>query len=336
METIYLGIVLFLFVLAIFDLVVGVSNDAVNFLNSAIGAKAASFKTIIFIAGVGVFIGAALSNGMMDIARHGIYQPQHFYFAEIMCILLAVMLTDVVLLDVFNTMGMPTSTTVSMVFELLGGTFALALIKVYGSNGDLGLGDLINTDKALSVIMAIFVSVAIAFFFGMLVQWLARIVFTFNYKKHMKYSIGIFGGIAATSIIYFMLIKGLKDSSFMTPEYNHWIQAHTLELVGAFFVFFTVLMQVLHICKVNVFKVVVLMGTFALALAFAGNDPGLHGQRTSRRSQRFPDDFFTWFRTNPLVFPVRFGCSHGHCLSYFEESPQRHQDFRRLVPPRRG
>lgn len=272
METIYLGIVLFLFVLAIFDLVVGVSNDAVNFLNSAIGAKAASFKTIIFIAGVGVFIGAALSNGMMDIARHGIYQPQHFYFAEIMCILLAVMLTDVVLLDVFNTMGMPTSTTVSMVFELLGGTFALSLIKVYSSEGTLGLGDLINTDKALSVIMAIFVSVAIAFFFGMLVQWLARIVFTFNYKKHMKYSIGIFGGIAATSIIYFMLIKGLKDSSFMTAEYKNWIHDNTLMLVGAFFVFFTILMQILHICKVNVFKVIVLLGTFALALAFAGND----------------------------------------------------------------
>lgn len=267
-----MGIVLFLFVLAIFDLVVGVSNDAVNFLNSAIGAKAASFKTIIFIAGVGVFIGAALSNGMMDIARHGIYQPQHFYFAEIMCILLAVMLTDVVLLDVFNTMGMPTSTTVSMVFELLGGTFALALIKVYSSEGTLGLGDLINTDKALSVIMAIFVSVAIAFFFGMLVQWLARIVFAFNYKKHMKYSIGIFGGLAATSIIYFMLIKGLKDSAFMTAEYKQWIHENTLTLVAAFFVFFTILMQILHAFKVNVFKVIVLMGTFALALAFAGND----------------------------------------------------------------
>ena len=267
-----MGIVLFLFVLAIFDLVVGVSNDAVNFLNSAIGAKAASFKTIIFIAGIGVFIGAALSNGMMDIARHGIYQPQHFYFAEIMCIMLAVMLTDVVLLDVFNTMGMPTSTTVSMVFELLGGTFALALIKVYSSEGTLGLGDLINTDKALSVIMAIFVSVAIAFFFGMLVQWLARIVFAFNYKKHMKYSIGIFGGLAATSIIYFMLIKGLKDSSFMTAEYKQWIHENTLTLVAAFFVFFTILMQILHAFKVNVFKVIVLMGTFALALAFAGND----------------------------------------------------------------
>lgn len=271
METIYLCIVIFLFALAIFDLVVGVSNDAVNFLQSAVGAKAASFKTILFIAGVGVFIGAALSNGMMDIARHGIYQPEHFYFAEIMCILLAVMLTDVVLLDVFNTMGMPTSTTVSMVFELLGGTFALALIKVYGDS-NLELGDLINTDKALSVIMAIFVSVAIAFFFGMIVQWLARVVFTFNYKKKMKYSIAIFGGIAATSIIYFMLIKGLKDSSFMTPENKQWIQNNTMMLIAGFFVCFTLLMQVLHLLKINVFKVVVLMGTFALALAFAGND----------------------------------------------------------------
>lgn len=271
METIYLCIIIFLFVLAVFDLVVGVSNDAVNFLNSAVGAKAASFKTILFIAGVGIFIGAALSNGMMDIARHGIYQPEHFYFAEIMCILLAVMLTDVVLLDVFNSMGMPTSTTVSLVFELLGGTFAIALIKV-SKDATLGFGDLINTDKALSVIMGIFLSVAIAFFFGMIVQWLARVIFTFNYKKKMKYSIALFGGIAATSIIYFMLIKGLKDSSFMTPDNKQWIQDNTVMLIGMFFVFFTVLMQILHWLKVNVFKVVVLLGTFALALAFAGND----------------------------------------------------------------
>lgn len=266
-----MGIVIFLFVLAVFDLMVGVSNDAVNFLQSAVGAKAASFKTVLFIAAVGVFIGAALSNGMMDIARHGIYQPQHFYFAEIMCILLAVMLTDVVVLDVFNTMGLPTSTTVSMVFELLGGTFALALIKVYGDD-TLGLGDLINTDKALSVIMAIFMSVAIAFFFGMVVQWLARIVFTFNYKRHMKYSIALFGGIAATSIVYFMLFKGLKDSSFMTPENKHWLQENTLWLLGLIFASFTVLMQILHWFKVNIFRIIVLLGTFALALAFAGND----------------------------------------------------------------
>ena len=249
METIYLCIVIFLFVLAVFDLIVGVSNDAVNFLQSSVGAKAASFKTVLFIAGLGVFIGAALSNGMMDIARHGIYQPQHFYFAEIMCILLAVMLTDVVLLDVFNTMGMPTSTTVSMVFELLGGTFALALIKVQGSD-TLGLGDLINTDKTLDRSSA------------------ASDV----YKRQMKYSIGIFGGIAVTSIIYFMLIKGLKDSSFMTPDNKQWIQDNTVMLIGFCFIFFTILMQVLHWLKINVFKVVVLLGTFALALAFAGND----------------------------------------------------------------
>lgn len=271
METFYLIIVIFLFILAIFDLVVGVSNDAVNFLNSAVGSKVAPFKMILVIAALGIFIGASFSNGMMDIARHGIYQPEHFYFAEIMCILLAVMLTDVVLLDVFNSMGMPTSTTVSMVFELLGGSFALALVKSV-QDSSLGLGDLLNTDKALSVIIAIFISVAIAFFFGMLVQWLARLVFTFNYKKKMKYSIGLFGGIAITSIIYFMLIKGIKGSSFMTPEAGLWIKTYTPLLVTGCFVFFTLLMQLFYYLKINVFKIVVLLGTFSLALAFAGND----------------------------------------------------------------
>ena len=271
METFYLIIVIFLFGLAVFDLMVGVSNDAVNFLNSAIGAKAASFKTIIIIAAIGILIGASFSNGMMDIARHGIYQPEHFYFAEIMCILLAVMLTDVVILDLFNSMGMPTSTTVSMVFELLGGSFALALVKSYSDNS-LGLGDYLNTDKALSVIMAIFISVAVAFFFGMVVQWLARLVFTFNYKKHTRYTIGLFGGIATTAIIYFMLIKGLKDSSFMTGETKEWVNTYTPLLITGCFVFFTILMQILHWLKVNVFKIIVLLGTFALALAFAGND----------------------------------------------------------------
>ena len=271
METIYLCIVIFLGVLAVFDLIVGVSNDAVNFLNSSVGSRAAKFKTMLIIASIGVFVGAALSNGMMDIARHGIYQPQYFYFEEVMCILLAVMLTDVVLLDVFNTMGLPTSTTVSMVFELLGGTFALALIKTLGDDS-VNMGQLINTDKALTVIMAIFVSVAIAFFFGMLVQWITRAIFTYNFKKHLKYSIAIFGGIAATSILYFMLIKGLKDSSFMTPELNAWIHDNTGFLVIGMLVFFTILMQILHWCRVNVLKIVVMMGTFALALAFAGND----------------------------------------------------------------
>ncbi|WP_455633407.1 anion permease [Parabacteroides sp.] len=272
METFYLFLVIFLFVLAIVDLSVGVSNDAVNFLNSAIGARAASFKVIIAIAAVGVFVGAALSNGMMDIARHGIYQPQHFYFSEIMCILAAVMLTDVVLLDIFNSLGMPTSTTVSMVFELVGGTVAIALVKIASSSGALQLGDLLNTEKAFTVILGIFLSVAIAFFFGTIVQYLSRILFSFNYKKSSKYFIGLFGGLAATSIIYFMLIKGLKTSSFMTGEFKDMVYANTGMIVLGCMVFFTLLMQVLHWLKVNVFKVVILMGTFALALAFAGND----------------------------------------------------------------
>lgn len=195
METFYLLLVIFLFILAIFDLSVGVSNDAVNFLNSALGSKAASFKTIMIIAAVGIFAGATLSNGMMEVARHGIYQPQYFYFSEIMCILVAVMLTDVVLLDIFNSLGMPTSTTVSLVFELLGGTVALALIKIINTEGALQFGDLLNTDKALTVILAIFVSVAIAFFFGTLVQYLSRMLFTFNYKPRMKYFVAVFGGI---------------------------------------------------------------------------------------------------------------------------------------------
>lgn len=271
METFYLGIVIFLFILAIFDLVVGVSNDAVNFLNSAIGAKAAPFKAIMCIAAIGIFIGASLSNGMMDIARHGIYQPEHFYFTEIMCILIAVMLTDVVLLDMFNSLGMPTSTTVSLVFELLGGTFALSIIKIAGDHS-LEFGQLLNTDKALSVILAIFVSVAIAFFFGTVVQYIARLIFTFNYKKQMKYFAAIFGGIAITTIIYFVLISGLKESSFMTPENKLWIKENTGSLILYCFIGSTILMQIFQWIHINVFKVIVLVGTFALALAFAGND----------------------------------------------------------------
>ena len=272
METFYLFLIIFLFVLAVFDLSVGVSNDAVNFMNSAIGSKAASFKVIMVIAAIGIFVGASLSNGMMDIARHGIYQPQHFYFSEIMCILLAVMLTDVVLLDIFNSLGMPTSTTVSLVFELLGGTVVISLIKIANSNGALQLGDLLNTDKAFTVILAIFLSVAIAFFFGAIVQYISRLIFTFNYKKHMNYFIGLFGGLAATSILYFMLIKGLKESSFMEGDLKTMIYSNTDTIVWGALIFFTLLMQVLHWLKVNVFKVVILLGTFALALAFAGND----------------------------------------------------------------
>lgn len=259
--------------LAIFDLLVGVSNDAVNFMNSAVGAKVARYRTIIIVAAVGVFVGAILSNGMMDIARHGIFQPANFSFYEIMCILLAVMVTDVVLLDVFNTLGLPTSTTVSMVFELLGGTFILAILKIIGDEtGLLSLGDMMNTEKALSVIMGIFLSVAIAFIAGTLVQYISRIIFSFNYKKHLSWTIGIFGGISVTSLSYFVLIKGLKSAPFMSAESLAWIDQNTTLLVAGCFVFFTLLMQILHWCKVNVFRIIVLLGTFALALAFAGND----------------------------------------------------------------
>lgn len=259
--------------LAIFDLLVGVSNDAVNFMNSAVGAKVARYRTIIIVAAVGVFVGAIMSNGMMDIARHGIFQPANFSFYEIMCILLAVMVTDVVLLDVFNTLGLPTSTTVSMVFELLGGTFILAILKIIGDEtGLLSLGDMMNTEKALSVIMGIFLSVAIAFIAGTLVQYISRIIFSFNYKKHLSWTIGIFGGISVTSLSYFVLIKGLKSAPFMSAESLAWIDQNTTLLVAGCFVFFTLLMQILHWCKVNVFRIIVLLGTFALALAFAGND----------------------------------------------------------------
>lgn len=273
METIYLGIVIFLFMLAVFDLLVGVSNDAVNFMNSAVGAKVANFKTIVIVAAIGVFAGAVLSNGMMDIARHGIFQPVNFSFYEIMCILLAVMVTDVVLLDVFNTLGLPTSTTVSMVFELLGGTFILAILKIVGDEtGLLTLGDMMNTEKALSVIMGIFLSVAIAFIAGTFVQYISRLIFSFNYKKNLSWTIGIFGGIAVTSLSYFMLIKGLKSAPFMTPESLAWISENTTLLVVGCFITFTLLMQILHWCRANVFKIIVLLGTFSLALAFAGND----------------------------------------------------------------
>lgn len=277
METIFIGIVGFLIVLAIFDLVVGVSNDAVNFINSAIGSKAASFKTIIAIAAIGVFGGAALSNGMMDIARHGIFSPSYFSFYDLMCIFLAVMITDVVLLDVFNTLGMPTSTTVSLVFELLGGTFALALLKLAGDATDengvlLTLNELLNSDKALSVILAIFLSVAIAFVFGILVQWISRVCFTFTYSKNARIKTSIFGGVAITSIIYFLLIKGLKGTTIMTKEATAWVNDNTAAIVIISFVAFTILMYVLSLLKVNVLKIVVMLGTFALATAFAGND----------------------------------------------------------------
>jgi len=292
MNSLFLGIVVFLIVLAIFDLMVGVSNDAVNFLNSAIGAKVARFRTILLIAAIGVFAGASLSNGMMDVARHGIMTPAYFSFYDVMCVFLAVMVTDVILLDIFNTLGMPTSTTVSMVFELLGGAFAIALIKIAGGALDvngvaLTLGDLLNTEKALSVILGIFLSVPIAFVLGSLVQWIARMIFSFTYRVNGRTTdvkgnmgglagsslkIGVFSGIAVTGIVWFLLINGLKGSSIMTPELKETINNNTWLILGGGFAFFTVVMTLLSAFKMPVLKFVVLFGTFALAMAFAGND----------------------------------------------------------------
>ena len=292
MNTLFLGIVIFLIVLAVFDLIVGVSNDAVNFLNSAIGARVARYRTIVTIAAVGVFAGAALSNGMMDVARHGIMTPVYFSFYDVMCVFLAVMVTDVVLLDVFNTLGMPTSTTVSMVFELLGGAFAIALLQImHGATAADGtvltLGDLLNTEKAISVILGIFLSVAIAFVLGALVQWVARIVFTFTYRVNGRTTdqsgrmgsltvsslkIGIFSGLSVTAIVWFLLINGLKGSSLMTPEVKAIINENTWLIIGGGIAAFSVLMTLLSALKLPVLKCVVLFGTFALAMAFAGND----------------------------------------------------------------
>lgn len=272
MDFFYLGILIFLFVLATFDLSVGVANDAVNFLSPAVGAKAAKFRTILIVAAVGIFVGASTSSGMMDIARHGVLNPHYYTLSDVMCIFLGVAATDVILLDIFNTLGMPTSTTVSMVFGLLGGSTALAFSKIL--SGGLTYAQLINTDKALSVIIGIFLSVAIAFVFGLVVMWIARVVFTFHYKKHLRYSIAIFGGLSVTSIFYFLLVSGLRTSPMLaaigwTPD---WIDHNRLNILLISFCSFTVLMEILHLLKVNIFRIVVLFGTFALAMAFAGND----------------------------------------------------------------
>ncbi len=272
MEWIFLCIVMFLGILAIIDLTVGVSNDAVNFLNSAIGAKAAPFKVILAVAGIGVLLGASLSNGMMDIARNGIYHPEHFTFMEVMIICLTAMVSDIILMNIFNSLGLPTSTTVSMIFNLLGASFCISMLKVSTGIEGFELHQLINTSKALQVIIAIFMSVAVAFIFGMLVQYITRIIFTFNYQKKLNYLAGIFGGLALTCIIYFLIFKGFKKAAFMTEDAKEILTTYSTYIILGTFVASTILMQVLHWLKVNVFKIIILAGTFALSLAFAGND----------------------------------------------------------------
>lgn len=350
MEYVFIIIVGILFLLAISDLIVGVSNDAVNFLNSAIGSKAAPLRIILIVAALGVLAGATFSNGMMEVARKSIFIPEAFSFKEIMIIFLAVMLTDVILLDLFNTFGLPTSTTVSIVFELLGAAVGIAIIKVSGDNGSgEAISSFINSGKALTIIFGILLSVVVAFSVGAIVQWISRLVFSFSFENNIKYFGGIFGGIAVTAITYFILIKGLKGSVYADEVFGnlslqdwtdffarqnfdgfkslakslgslnvgpelaawgetlkgfdkntykegisqfvawsnehssqtievplmmlHWVKYYTINILLISFVSCAVLLQLLYsFFKFNILKLVVIIGTFALAMAFAGND----------------------------------------------------------------
>jgi phosphate/sulfate permease len=274
METFFLLIVVILIVLAVSDLVVGVSNDAVNFLNSAIGSKAAPFIIIMIIAAAGIVFGATFSSGMMEVARKGIFHPDQFFFREIMIIFLAVMMTDIILLDFFNTFALPTSTTVSIVFELLGAAVAVSIIKITSSGSTMAdMSQYINTSSALLMITAILISVVIAFTVGLIIQYLVRVMFSFNFKKNIKYFGALWGGIAISTITFFILIKGAKGSSFLTEEAVAWIKDNSLMILVISFVGWTILLQILQlIFRLNILKFIVLVGTFALAMAFAGND----------------------------------------------------------------
>ncbi len=273
MATFYLVLVIILFFLAISDLVVGVSNDAVNFLNSAVGARAASFKLIMFVAALGVLVGATFSSGMMEVARKGIFHPEYFYFSEIIILFLAVMVTDVILLDTFNTFGMPTSTTVSIVFELLGAAVAISAIKIFTDPNALQLYEYINSAKALAIISGILLSVVIAFTCGVIAQYLSRLLFSFDYEKNMRRFGALWGGLGIMAITYFMLIKGAKGASFMSDDFVTLIKEKTtLIMVVSFFGWSLVLFILNRIFRVNILQVLVLVGTFALAMAFAGND----------------------------------------------------------------
>ncbi|MDY0280800.1 MAG: inorganic phosphate transporter [Salinivirgaceae bacterium] len=274
MDTYYIIVVAVLFILAISDLVVGVANDAVNFLNAAIGAKVARGWVIMVIASLGVFIGATFSSGMMEVARKGIFNPEMYVFADIMVIFVAVMLADILLLDLFNSLGLPTSTTVSIVFELLGAAIVVALIVIWQNpETQSTLGDFINTNKALGIISGILISVVIAFSVGTIIMYISRLLFSFRYKKNLKYFGGIFGGLAITAITYFMLIKGIDGASFISSEQMDYIKNNSKTILLWSLLGWTILLQLLNFFfKIDSTKIIVLVGTFSLAMAFAGND----------------------------------------------------------------
>ena len=274
MDNIYLIMLVALAILAIADLVVGVSNDAVNFLNSAIGSKAVSFKTIIIVASVGIVLGALSSSGMMEVARKGIFVPGKFYFDEIMVIFMAVMITDILLLDFFNTLGLPTSTTVSIVFELLGAAVCMTIIKLSANDDSLmQIGEYINSDKAIEIITGILVSVLIAFTVGALVQFITRFLLTFNFEKKPSWVASLFGGLATAAISYFIVVKGLSSASFMNGDFISWAENNVASFMGISVLIWTLVSYIINkLFNINVYVMVIVIGTFALAMAFAGND----------------------------------------------------------------
>ena len=282
MDNIYLFMIIALAILAIADLVVGVSNDAVNFLNSAIGSKAISFRTIMIVASIGVAVGAVFSSGMMEVARKGIFNPGEFMFGEIMIIFMAVMITDILLLDFFNTLGMPTSTTVSIVFELLGAAVAMALIKIGHDGGSFSdVINYINTSKATQIILGILLSVVVAFSIGAVVQWFSRVLLSYDFEKKANWVGALFGGLALTSITYFIFMKGLKGTSYAKESFDilgggtmaNFLETQVLPIVLVSAIFWSLLSYALiTFAKTNIYKLIIIVGTFALALAFAGND----------------------------------------------------------------
>lgn len=282
MENIYMYMLIALAFLAIADLVVGVSNDAVNFLNSAIGSKAISFRTIMIVASVGVAVGAIFSSGMMEVARKGIFNPGEFMFNEIMIIFMAVMITDILLLDFFNSLGMPTSTTVSIVFELLGAAVAIALLKITANGGEFSeLIQYINTSKATQIILGILLSVVVAFTIGAIVQWVSRFLLSYNFNEKPKWVGALFSGIAMTAITYFIFMKGLKGTSYAKETFDvlggatmkDFLEKQVINLVLISSIFWSILSYVLiSFLKINIYRLIIIVGTFALALAFAGND----------------------------------------------------------------
>ncbi|OQY28595.1 MAG: phosphate:sodium symporter [Candidatus Cloacimonetes bacterium 4572_55] len=269
----FLIAVVVLFVFAIFDLIVGVSNDAVNFLNSSLGSRVAPRYVILIIASLGIMVGVSFSSGMMEVARKGIFHPHLFNMPELITIFLAVMIADIILLDLFNTYGLPTSTTVSIVFELLGGAVAISVLKILQKDGSLALlSQYINTSKAMLIIFGILLSVLIAFIFGAIVQFLSRLLFTFDYLKRMKHFGALWGGMALSFITYFILVKGAKGATFITPETAEWIKTNTFLILTSIFAVSAALLQIALFFKLNIFKPIILIGTFALAMAFAAND----------------------------------------------------------------